>query len=107
MTVSISDIIDAPIERVWALVRGFRRADALASQVVRCTRGQRSRCHAHGAFQDWWAVESLTRLTRGSVGLRRYRLRPHAQHRREGHHRAHATDAQRTRIDWLPARRRQ
>ena len=63
MTVSISDHIDAPIDRVWEMVSDFPGLMRWHPQVVRCE----STGHVVGAlrtvhFQDWWAVERLDRL---------------------------------------------
>jgi len=63
MTVSISDLIDAPIEAVWAVVSDFEGLKRWHPQVMRCE----STGNGVGAtrtvhFQDWWAIECLDRL---------------------------------------------
>ena len=63
MTVSISDHIDAPIDRVWALVADFGGLMRWHPQVVRCeAEGSGEGASRTVHFQDRWAVERLTRL---------------------------------------------
>lgn len=63
MTVSISDIIEAPIDRVWAIVADFGGLMRWHPQVVRVeSTGNSAGASRTVHFPDWWAIERLDRL---------------------------------------------
>jgi uncharacterized protein YndB with AHSA1/START domain len=63
MSVSVSEIIDAPIDRVWRLIADFANLPKWHPLVVRCEmtgEGEGAMRVVH--FADWWATERLDRL---------------------------------------------
>ena len=63
MPASITDVIDAPIDRVWAIVSDFGGLMRWHPMVVRCkTEGQGVGATRTVHFADWWAVERLDGL---------------------------------------------
>lgn len=63
MPVSVSEVIQAPLERVWEIVSDFEGLRRWHPQVVRCDiagRGIGAVRTVH--FEDWWAQERLDRL---------------------------------------------
>ena len=60
MTSSTTDVIDAPIERVWAIVADFGGLMRWHPMVLRCEiAGQGVGATRTVHFADWWAVERL------------------------------------------------
>lgn len=104
MTISISDLIDAPIDRVWLLVADFGGLMRWHPQVIRCEAtggdvGATRTVH----FQDWWAVESLVRLDPAEHVVA-YVVTDCSRPQNIGARgtiKLTATDAQHTRIDWV------
>ena len=104
MTVSVSDLIGAPIHRVWALVADFGALMRWHPQVIRCeAMGSGVGSTRTVYFQDWWAVERLTRLdSRKHVVA--YVVTDCSRPQNigaKGTITLTARDAQRTRIDWV------
>jgi hypothetical protein len=60
---TITDIIEAPIDRIWAIVSDFGGLMRWHPMVVRCeTAGQGVGALRTVHFADWWAVERLESL---------------------------------------------
>jgi uncharacterized protein YndB with AHSA1/START domain len=104
MTVSISDHIDVPIERVWALVADFGGLMRWHPQVIRCeVTGNDEGASRTVHFRDWWAVERLTRLDPGEHVVE-YVVTDCSRPQNvgaKGTITLTATDPQQTRIDWV------
>lgn len=63
MPVTVSDVIDAPIARVWEIVSDFEGLMRWHPLVVACdTIGQGTGALRTVHFQDWWAKERLDRM---------------------------------------------
>ncbi|MBB4642826.1 SRPBCC family protein [Rhizorhapis suberifaciens] len=63
MTISIDATIDAPLERVWAMISDFKNLQRWHPLVERCeTKGEGEGAVRTVYFADSWAAEKLERL---------------------------------------------
>lgn len=70
MPISVSAIINAPIERVWALISDFGGLMRWHPLLERCeVEGEGLGARRSVYFGDWWAVEELTTLDNDTHAL--------------------------------------